>query len=125
MDKKITKREKDILALIDFSIDDIASILCIEKTTVKTHLSNLFKKFKVHSQIELQRIIYQNEIYKLKNYIIKLQTQLYNAKHNPPNLALNKLKEYAQYSSNNHSGICIADTILKIIKESEIKEIRK
>lgn len=42
---KITKREKQILCLLCLSNPEIAKVLRIKKSTVRTHIGNLLNKF--------------------------------------------------------------------------------
>ncbi|MBQ2395935.1 MAG: helix-turn-helix transcriptional regulator [Bacteroidales bacterium] len=52
---KLTPREKEILGFILFNpnYDECANDLCISRTTVKTHISNIFLKLGVSSLAEL------------------------------------------------------------------------
>ncbi|WP_316811470.1 response regulator transcription factor [Pedobacter heparinus] len=56
---KITKREKEILALIDSGKTsmDIAEILFLSLSTVETHRHNLFQKFGAKNAIELLKLV--------------------------------------------------------------------
>ena len=49
----ITKREKEILKLCIFPEKKIAKTLFIQICTLKTHLTNLFKKFQCKNRSEL------------------------------------------------------------------------
>lgn len=49
----ITKREKEILRLCIFPEKKIAKTLFIQICTLKTHLTNLFKKFQCNNRAEL------------------------------------------------------------------------
>ena len=53
-DNGLTEREKEVLALIknNYSNRQIALSLCISESTVKTHLSNAFKKIGVRNRNE-------------------------------------------------------------------------
>lgn len=54
-EKELTNREKEILELVkqDFSAQQIADKIVIEKRTVEKHLHNIYHKFEVHSREEL------------------------------------------------------------------------
>lgn len=49
----ITKSEKKVLELIYLTNKQIAKILFIDATTVKSHIHNLLKKYKAQTRTEL------------------------------------------------------------------------
>jgi len=55
----LTSREKEISKLITLgkSNKEIEQLLFISRSTVKNHLSNIYKKFKVNSRLELSTLI--------------------------------------------------------------------
>ena len=67
---RITKREEEIINLLmdGFSYKEIAKILYISNTTLKSHLTNIFRKKQVNS---LQQLLVKE--YKSKTKILNLQ----------------------------------------------------
>lgn len=61
--KRLTNRELEILHLLcrSYSNQEMASSLCISEATVKTHLHNIFKKFKVHSRSQVLSLLMQKD----------------------------------------------------------------
>jgi DNA-binding NarL/FixJ family response regulator len=53
----VSRRELDVLPLVveGWSNKEIAAELCISERTVKFHVSNLFRKFRVNRRLELIR----------------------------------------------------------------------
>ena len=47
--ENLTERELDVLKLLCFKKPDLAKKLFISKTTVQTHVNNIFDKLQVHS----------------------------------------------------------------------------
>lgn len=45
-----TNREREVLKLFCYKTKEIADILIIESSTVKTHTKNIFKKLEVHTK---------------------------------------------------------------------------
>ncbi|MCG8485112.1 MAG: helix-turn-helix transcriptional regulator [Clostridia bacterium] len=59
----LTNREWEIIELVmdGFSNQEISDILFISATTVKKHLSNIFKKLNVNSRTQLIKVIHLND----------------------------------------------------------------
>lgn len=68
---KLTQRRQEILddILDGLSDEDIARKRFIEKTTVKTHLLYLFKKFQVNSRSRLIAKIYKEKINRIRQIV--------------------------------------------------------
>ena len=63
----LTEREKDIVSLLleGKTKQEIAQILALSISTIKTNIENIYKKTGVHNKVELI-------IYLVKNNIVKL-----------------------------------------------------
>lgn len=59
---RLTDREMDVLFLLAnrYSTQDIAELLVLSVSTVKTHMRNVYRKIDVHSQKELQDLVLGN-----------------------------------------------------------------
>ena len=57
----LTKQEQNILALIleNKSNKEIAEILFVSVSTIKTHINNIFKKLNVQSREEIKNLKYR------------------------------------------------------------------
>ena len=60
----LTRRELDVLAQLveGLSNPDIAEVLSISRSTVKTHVSNILQKFGVSSRVEAVRIAIEKDL---------------------------------------------------------------
>ncbi len=60
----LTVREREVLSLLseNCSNQEIAATLQLSESTVKTHLSNGFKKLKVRNRTEAMRILFNNDL---------------------------------------------------------------
>jgi two-component system nitrate/nitrite response regulator NarL len=61
---KLTKREKEILALLSDGADNnaIAQALVISPGTARTHVQNVLSKLGVHSRLEAAAFVIRNGI---------------------------------------------------------------
>jgi two-component system nitrate/nitrite response regulator NarL len=61
---KLTKREKEILALLADGADNnaIAQVLVISPGTARTHVQNVLGKLGVHSRLEAAAFVMRNGI---------------------------------------------------------------
>ncbi len=59
----LTKREREVLSLLSENCcnQEIAASLSLSESTVKTHLSNVFKKLKVRNRTEALRVIFNHD----------------------------------------------------------------
>lgn len=59
---KFTKKEQQIFNFLQYgkSLDEICCIMNVTRTTVKTHLANIFRKTNTHSVTELLLMILSN-----------------------------------------------------------------
>lgn len=49
INNSLTERELDVLKLACFPQDEIAAKLCLSKTTIKSHINNIYCKLCVHN----------------------------------------------------------------------------
>lgn len=58
----ITEREKDVVQMLinGYSYENIAESLIISKSTVKTHIRNVYRKVEVNNKVELMNTIYES-----------------------------------------------------------------
>ena len=63
MKKKLTSREIEIttLLLTGKSNKDIAAVLFVEESTIKSHLKSIFKKMKVNNRNQLMALVLHYE----------------------------------------------------------------
>ena len=66
---KLTNREREVVdCLVDgLSNKDTAEKLYVSKTTIKTHIQNIYKKFGVKSRVELLVKIYKKKLNEVTN----------------------------------------------------------
>ncbi len=59
----LTGREREVLSLLSESCSnqEIAATLCLSESTVKSHLSNAFKKLNVRNRTEALRVLFSND----------------------------------------------------------------
>ncbi len=57
--RRLTSREQQVAHLVasGYSTDNIAALLGVEESTVRSHIKSIFKKTKTRSRIELTRLI--------------------------------------------------------------------
>ncbi len=63
----LTEREKDIVLFLleGKTKKEIAKILALSVSTVKTNIENIYRKFNVHNKIELLTFVIKNKIVEL------------------------------------------------------------
>lgn len=72
----LTKREYDILPLLCLDTSDILDILCVENSTFKTHLHNIYSKFKVTNRTAALMVALRNGLVDFDKILIEKEKYL-------------------------------------------------